>query len=145
MSDQPEQQQTWRERLATWWKPTKAAVRNGWEWIKPGTESVLIACVVALSVAGGVLIATKFWARTAIAWAEQAQQLDARITALEAAQAATPAETAPLLAPVRPRAPAARAAPTPTEPAPPTAAWSQPTDLDRAIDRFSTNLQESTQ
>lgn len=138
MSDQPETL-TWRQRLALAWQ----AVRSWWTRADRKIPMTALIAMTALIV-GTVLLYLYLPPEPVPAPASDVHALEARIEALEAAQAATSAETAPLLAPARPRAPAARVVSTPAEPAPP-AAWSQPTDLDRAIDRFSTTLQEPTQ
>lgn len=121
MSDQPEQQPepSRRQRLSTWWSAAAAALREAWSWIKAEPTVFLALCVVTIA---GAVFAKAMWdtgqatqsnrntAQTEPAWTEQAQRLDARIEALEAAQATTLAERAPLLAPARPRAPSARQA-----------------------------------
>lgn len=138
----------WLVRARTLLVALRARVVPVREWLQRHRTTVLgIALVLGLVVALWMWMAGAA-PSVAVHTAEHTvatQQLDARLGAIERVvaelQAAQiTAASAPVTARVRTPAPRATAAP--AEPAPPVAAWSQPTDLDRAIDRFSTTLQE---
>lgn len=90
MIDETDQQTalTWRERLVRWW----AAVRAWERWPSVVAAVLTVALGVAFMVAQDADRAnTALRARATPDWAEQAQQLDARVAALEAAQLPAPA------------------------------------------------------
>lgn len=153
MSDQPEKT-TWRQRLSAWWAALVPAENE--TYLDKAERRLRYAVIGAVLIMVGVL-AARVWldvqrdleseraVQTTSATAEQVQQLDARVSALEAAQADATAEVEPTPAPARLRAPAAQhQQPAPASPSN-VGAWSTPTDLDRALDKFSTTLQEPTQ
>lgn len=143
MSDQPEQQApTWRQRLAQAWQ----AVRSWWKRANRRIPITALITMAALCV-GTVLLYIYLPPEPVPALASDVDALDARVAALEAAPVTAVCDPVQINvpAPAPTRTPAARVVPTPAEPAPTTSAWSQPTDLNRAIDRFTTTLQEPTQ
>lgn len=143
MSDETDQQTalTWRQRLARWW----AAVRAWERWPSVVAAVLTVALGVAFMVAQDADRAnTALRARATPDWAEQVQQLDARIAALEAAQLPAPA-VQPTPATGRANAGKSRiSTPAPTAPGerPAPKTWGT-TDLDRAIAAYpSTSLEQ---